>query len=283
MLDLLNVILTIIASTLSIIGFITTRDNKKDKKDKTEKKGNDNKIDIGETKTIKKVFQPTVQQSLKIIHKIENPSNETEILKMVAWFIVSVLFGIIYFSYLNFFNMILLLIFNIRFISYVRASLAIKTLNKPFSELKFMLTFINMLVLLGLIFSLLLLPIPKELTEIDKDLKFNISIIFQGGNSISSWLESVSAYIKSIWGKDVLFYLVGRSTGFIFITIFIIVSTARRALPTVKEGEKTFTIFSESMFIPIFVIMLIFCFLFPWIAFDIKDQLYPYWDKWLNG
>lgn len=280
MLDLLNVILTIIASTLSIIGFITTRDNKKDKK---EKKGNDNKIDIGETKTIKKVFQPTVQQSLKIIHKIENPSNETEILKMVAWFIVSVLFGIIYFSYLNFFNMILLLIFNIRFISYVRASLAIKTLNKPFSELKFMLTFINMLVLLGLIFSLLLLPIPKELTEIDKDLKFNISIIFQGGNSISSWLESVSAYIKSIWGKDVLFYLVGRSTGFIFITIFIIVSTARRALPTVKEGEKTFTIFSESMFIPIFVIMLIFCFLFPWIAFDIKDQLYPYWDKWLNG
>lgn len=280
MLDLLNVILTIIASTLSIIGFITTRDNKKDK---TEKKGNDNKIDIGETKTIKKVFQPTVQQSLKIIHKIENPSNETEILKMVAWFIVSVLFGIIYFSYLNFFNMILLLIFNIRFISYVRASLAIKTLNKPFSELKFMLTFINMLVLLGLIFSLLLLPIPKELTEIDKDLKFNISIIFQGGNSISSWLESVSAYIKSIWGKDVLFYLVGRSTGFIFITIFIIVSTARRALPTVKEGEKTFTIFSESMFIPIFVIMLIFCFLFPWIAFDIKDQLYPYWDKWLNG
>ncbi|GLF85309.1 hypothetical protein R51_03540 [Bacillus safensis] len=280
MLDLLNVILTIIASTLSIIGFITTRDNKKDK---TEKKGNDNKIDIGETKTIKKVFQPTVQQSLKIIHKIENPSNETEILKMVAWFIVSVLFGIIYFSYLNFFNMILLLIFNIRFISYVRASLAIKTLNKPFSELKFMLTFINMLVLLGLIFSLLLLPIPKELTEIDKDLKFNISIIFQGGNSISSWLESVSAYIKSIWGKDVLFYLVGRSTGFIFITIFIIMSTTRRALPTVKEGEKTFTIFSESMFIPIFVIMLIFCFLFPWIAFDIKDQLYPYWDEWLKG
>ncbi|WP_321999359.1 hypothetical protein [Bacillus pumilus] len=280
MLDLLNVILTIIASTLSIIGFITARDNKKDK---TEKKGNDNKIDIGETKTIKKVFQPTVQQSLKIIHKIENPSNETEMLKMVVWFIVSVLFGIIYFSYLNFFNMVLLLIFNIRFISYVRASLAIKTLNKPFNELKFMLTFIKMLVLLGLIFSLLLLPVPKELTEIDRDLKFNISILFQGWNSISSWLESVSAYIKSIFGKDTFYYLIGRSSGFILITVFFIVSTARRALPTVKEGEKKFTIFLERLFIPIFLTLLIFCFLFPWIAFDIKDQLYPYWDKWLNG
>ncbi|MBD3861275.1 hypothetical protein IEE86_16245 [Bacillus sp. 28A-2] len=283
MLELLNVILTIIASTLSIVGFITARENKTN----ISVTGNHNKINTGNTKISNKIFQPTVHQSQKIIYRLENSSpnhsSEMQILKIIGLFIVLVLFGMIYFSYLTFFNLILILLFIIRSTIYIRSSLAIKTLNKPFNELKLTLAFINMFVLLGLIFCLILLPIPKELTEIDKDLKFNISIIFQGGNSISSWLESVSAYIKSIWGKDVLFYLVGRSTGFIFITIFIIVSTARRALPTVKEGEKAFTIFSESMFIPIFVIMLIFCFLFPWIAFDIKDQLYPYWDEWLKG
>ncbi|MED1529093.1 hypothetical protein [Bacillus pumilus] len=221
MLELFSVILTIIASVLGIIGFILAHDNKTN----ISVKGNHNKINTGKTKIINKIFQPTVHQSQKIIYRLENSSpnysSEMQFFKIVGVFIVLVLFGMIYFSYLTFFNLILILLFIIRFTIYVRSSLAIKTLNKPFNELKLTLAFINMFVLLGLIFSLLLLPIPKEPIEIDKDLKFNISIIFQGGNSISSWLESVSAYIKSILGKDTLFYLVGRSTGIIFITIFI--------------------------------------------------------------
>lgn len=283
MLELLSVILTIIASVLGIIGFIVARDNKTN----ISVKGDHNKINTGKTKIINKIFQPTIDQSQKIVYRMENSSpnysSEMEILKVIGWFIVLILFGIIYFSYLNFFNLILIVLFIIRFTLYVRASLAIKTLNKPFDELKFALAFINMFLLLGLIFNLLLLPIPKELTEIDKNLKFNISIIFQGGNSISSWLESVSAHIKNIWGKDALYYLIGRSSGVILLTVFIIMSTARIALPTLKDGEKKFTIFLERLFIPIFLTLLIFCFLFPWIAFDIKDQLYPYWIKWLNG
>ncbi len=283
MLELLSVILTIIAAVLGIIGFITARDNKTN----ISVKGDGNKINLGKTKIINKIIQPTVHQSHNIIHRVDkssqNSSTEKEISKFLGWLFVSILFGLIYFSYLNFFNMILILIFIIRYTFYIRASFAIKTLNRSFNELKFTLAFINMFFLLGLIICLLLIPIPKELIEVDKDLKFNTSIFSEGMNSILSWLESVIAYIISNWGKDSLNYLIGRSLGLFLITFFIIMSTTRRALPIVKKGEKPFIIFLESMFILIFVIMLIFCFLFPWIAFDIKDQLYPYWDKWLNG
>ncbi|MDX5484830.1 hypothetical protein NJE56_07690 [Bacillus pumilus] len=283
MLELLSVILTIIAAVLGIIGFITARDNKTN----ITVKGDGNKINIGKTKIINKVLHPTVHQSLNIVHRVEkssqNSSTEKEISKILGWLFVSILFGLIYFSYLNFFNMILIVIFIIRYTFYIRASFAIKTLNRPFNELKFTLAFINMFFLLGLIICLLLIPIPKELIEVDKDLKFNISIFSQGMNSILSWLGSVIPYIINNLGKDSLNYLIGRSLGFFLITFFIIMSTTRRALPTVKKGEKPFIIFLESIFIMIFLILLIFCFLFPWIAFAIKDQLYPYWDKWLNG
>ncbi|MFP7210841.1 hypothetical protein SFC73_18425 [Bacillus safensis] len=283
MLELLSVILTIIAAVLGIIGFITARDNKTN----ISVKGDGNKINIGKTKIINKIIQPTVHQSHNIIHRVEkssqNSSTEKEILKFLGWLFVSILFGLIYFSYLNFFNMILIVIFIIRYTFYIRASFAIKTLNRSFNELKFTLAFINMFFLLGLIICLLLIPIPKELIEIDKDLKFNISIFSQGMNSILSWLGSVIPYIINNLGKDSLNYLIGRSIGFFLITFFIIMSTTKRALPTVKKGEKPFIIFLESIFIMIFLILLIFCFLFPWIAFAIKDQLYPYWDEWLKG
>lgn len=283
MLELLSVILTIIAAVLGIIGFITARDNKTN----ISVKGDGNKINIGKTKIINKIIQPTVHQSHNIIHRVEkssqNSSTEKEISKFLGWLFVSILFGLIYFSYLNFFNMILIVIFIIRYTFYIRASFAIKTLNRSFNELKFTLAFINMFFLLGLIICLLLIPIPKELIEIDKDLKFNISIFSQGMNSILSWLGSVIPYIINNLGKDSLNYLIGRSIGFFLITFFIIMSTTKRALPTVKKGEKPFIIFLESIFIMIFLILLIFCFLFPWIAFAIKDQLYPYWDEWLKG
>ncbi|MES9786483.1 hypothetical protein [Bacillus pumilus] len=283
MLELLSVILTIIAAVLGIIGFITARDNKTN----ISVKGDGNKINIGKTKIINKIIQPTVHQSHNIIHRVEkssqNSSTEKEISKFLGWLFVSILFGLIYFSYLNFFNMILIVIFIIRYTFYIRASFAIKTLNRSFNELKFTLAFINMFFLLGLIICLLLIPIPKELIEVDKDLKFNISIFSQGMNSILSWLGSVIPYIINNLGKDSLNYLIGRSIGFFLITFFIIMSTTKRALPTVKKGEKPFIIFLESIFIMIFLILLIFCFLFPWIAFAIKDQLYPYWDEWLKG
>ena len=182
MIDLTNTGLSIIASLLTIITIIIGFAATKETPTKIIQRGNNNSVHIGKKKiNIINIFMPSQNQIDKVTNAKREPGSDNYFM-IVLFYIAIIIFGAFYTSYYYWFVAILLAVFIIRFIKFIRFSIAIKLTSNLYDKSKFFINFIQQIILCGILLSLLFFSVPQEL-QIVAD---HIKVYFEGGTSFKN-------------------------------------------------------------------------------------------------
>ncbi|POI15911.1 hypothetical protein K4A81_13555 [Bacillus velezensis] len=277
MIDLTNTGLSIIASLLTIITIILGFAATKETPTKIIQRGNNNSVHIGKKKiNIINIFMPSQNQIDKVTNAKREPGSDNYFM-IVLFYIAIIIFGAFYTSYYYWFVAILLAVFIIRFIKFIRFSIAIKLTSNLYDKSKFFNNFIQQIILCCILLSLLFFSAPQELQIVADHIKVN----FEGGTSFKIWLIDLFKYTFSIWNTTTFYFFIFRSAGMLILTLFVFYSTGKNALPIYKHNSfnRRKVLFNE-LSSYIFVIILIFFSLYPWIFIDLKNSLEPLWNEW---
>ncbi|MGG1547117.1 hypothetical protein ABE347_06455 [Bacillus paralicheniformis] len=288
MFDLLNVVLGIIASLLSIIGYKSAKENPT----KIIQKGDNNSVHIGNRKikiNIKNMFIPNQKQINKverIIERVVVYRSESDddlayrIFQAILALIVVVLFGAIYMSYSFLFALILLAVFVFRFTLYTRYTIAIRAYPNVYFRSKFLICSVQRMFLFCILLSLMFFSVPQELQAVIAHTQFDLSLL-KGGTTLSNWANSVIKYMRNIQYTIPFYYFLFRSIGVIVLTCGILYVTGKSVLPIYSPNiERWKALLSELCFF-IFIAIVFFA-LYPWIFLDIKNAVEPIVIEWLR-
>ncbi|MCY9216652.1 hypothetical protein [Bacillus haynesii] len=287
MVELLNTVLGIIASVLTIIGFKSA----KEASTEITQTGDNSSVHIDNKRiNINKFFMPTQKQIIKIeriiervvVHGERKDSSDT-IFQLIIAFVLITLFGVIYMSYSFLFATILLALFVFRFILYIRYSNAIRIYSNSYDKSKFIICSIQRLLLFCILLSLMLFSVPQELQKVVTHTKFDFySLLFKGGGtSLTNWADRVIEYIRSIWNTTPFYFFFFRSVGVIGLTSGIWYITDKSVFPIYSHNiERWKALLAELCFF--IVIIIIFFALYPWIFLDIKNAVEPMVIEWLR-
>lgn len=165
MVELLNIVLGIIASVLTIISFKSA----KEASTEITQTGDNNSVHIDNKKVnINNFFMPTQKQIIKIERIIERVvvrekrEESADIILIIITFVLLTLFGAIYMSYSFLFATILLALFVFRFILYIQYSNAIRIYSDSYDRSKFIIYSIQRLLLFFILLTLMFFQFLKN-------------------------------------------------------------------------------------------------------------------------
>ncbi|ARC72537.1 MULTISPECIES: hypothetical protein [Bacillus] len=284
--ELLNIVLGIIASVLTIISFKSA----KEASTEITQTGDNNSVYIDNKKVnINNFLMPTQKQIIKIERIIERVvvrekrENSADIIWIIIAFVLFTLFGAIYMSYSFLFATILLALFVFRFILYIQYSNAIRIYSDSYDKSKFIICSIQRLILFCILLSLMFFSVPQELQKVVAHTKFDFySLLMKGGGtSLANWADGVIKYIRSIWNTTPFYFFLFRSVGVIGLTSGIWYITGKSVLPIYSHNiERWKALLSELCFF-IFIAIVFFA-LYPWIFLDTKNAVEPIVIEWLR-
>ncbi|MEG7380371.1 hypothetical protein V5785_13795 [Bacillus subtilis] len=276
MIELTNTALSIIASLLTIITIIIGFAATKETPTKIIQRGNNNSVHVGKKKININIFMPTQNQIDKVANAKREPDSDNHFM-IVLFYIAIIIFGAFYISYYYWFVAILLVVFIIRFIKYIRFSIAIKLTPNLYDKSKFYINFIQQIILCCILLSLLFFSVPQELQIVANHIKVN----FEGGTSFKVWLLDLFKYTFSIWNTTTFYFFIFRSVGMMVLTLFVFYTTGKNALPIYIQHQSfnRRKILVNELASYIFIIIIFFS-LYPWVFIDLKNSLEPLWNEW---
>jgi len=275
----ITIFATIITTIITIAGVVAT----KEVPTKIIQKGNNNSVHIGKKKIkVKNIFIPTEKQIIKIEHAGREGSSSANDPLLIGLFAVGItLFGILFFSYLYYMVLILLGIFLYRFIKYIRYTIAIKLNPDLYDRSRFYIYFTQQLLFFGILISLLFFSAHPDFQAVAQHVKFDFSMLKEGGSTFSNWFESVTKYIFSIFTTTPFTFFFVRSAGIVFLIFGMFYSTGKGALPIYSQTpyRKKELLSDLGSFI---LIVIVFFTLYPWVFLDLKNSLEPLWETWAS-